>query len=154
MTAPDMRSRLKQIQARGGKVIVLDPRRTETAERADQHLFIRPGSDAVLLLAIAHEVFARGLGKLSPHVRGEAELRAASAAWTPERAATITGIAEDEIRALAVALATTPRAALYGRLGVCTQEFGGLAAWLVYAVNALTGHLDVPGGLMFTTPAL
>ena len=135
-------------------MIVLDPRRTETAERADQHLFIRPGSDAVLLLAIAHEVFARGLGKLSEHVRGEAELRRASAAWTPERAAKITGIAEDEIRSLAVALATTPRAALYGRLGVCTQEFGGLAAWLVYAVNALTGHLDVPGGLMFTTPAL
>ncbi len=157
MTAPDMRSRLKQIQARGGRVIVLDPRRTETAERADQHLFIRPGSDAALLLALVHQVFAEGpvrLGRLARHVRGEAALRTASAPWTPERAAPITGIAADEIRALARTLATTPRAALYGRVGMCTQEFGGLAAWLVYALNALTGHLDEPGGLMFTTPAL
>ncbi|MEO6776219.1 MAG: molybdopterin oxidoreductase family protein [Kofleriaceae bacterium] len=157
MTAPDMRSRLKQIQARGGKVIVLDPRRTETAERADRHLFIRPGTDAVFLLALAHELFATGaarLGRLAPHVRGEAELRRAAAAWSPERAAAITGIAAAELRELAGLLATTPRAALYGRVGLCTQEFGGLAAWLLYAVNAVTGHLDEPGGLMFTTPAL
>jgi anaerobic selenocysteine-containing dehydrogenase len=155
MTAPDMRSRLKQIQARGGKVIVLDPRRTETAERADQHLYIRPGTDAVLLLAIAHEVFATSarFGRLAPHIRGESDLRRASLAWPPERAAPITGVAVEDIRALATALATTPRASLYGRIGVCTQEFGGLAAWLINAVNALTGHLDEPGGLMFTTPA-
>ena len=157
MTAPDMRSRLKAIQARGGQVIVLDPRRTETADRADHHLFIRPGTDAVLLLAIAHELFARGevrIGRIAPHVRGEAELRRAAEAWSPARAAAITGIAATEIQRLAHLLAITPRAALYGRIGVCTQEFGGLAAWLVYAINALTGHLDEPGGLMFTTPAL
>ncbi|MEO8553694.1 MAG: molybdopterin-dependent oxidoreductase, partial [Kofleriaceae bacterium] len=130
MTAPDMRSRLKAIQARGGQVIVLDPRRTETAERADRHLFIRPGTDAVLLLAIAHELFARGevrLGRLAAHSHGEAELRRAAEAWSPARAATITGVPADEIQQLAHLLATTPRAALYGRLGVCTQEFGGLA---------------------------
>jgi len=157
MTAPDMRSRLKQIQARGGKVIVLDPRRTETAERADRHLFIRPGTDAVFLLALAHELFATGtarLGRLAPHVRGEDDVRRAAAPWSPERAAPITGIAAEDIRELARLLATTPRAALYGRIGVCTQEFGGLSAWLLYVVNALTGHLDEPGGLMFTTPAL
>jgi anaerobic selenocysteine-containing dehydrogenase len=157
MTAPDMRGRLKAIQARGGRVIVLDPRRTETADRADQHMFIRPGTDAVLLLALVHELFAAGLvrlGRLATFTTGEAELRAAAHAWPAERAAAITGIAAADIRTLAHDLATTPRAALYGRIGVCTQEFGGLAAYLCYAVNALTGHLDEPGGLMFTTPAL
>ena len=158
MTAPDMRGRLRAIQARGGKVIVLDPRRTETADRADQHLFIRPGTDAVLLLAMLHELFAANLARVMRparvNLRGVPELRAACAAWTPERAAPITGIPAAEIRALVRTFATTPRAVLYGRLGVCTQEFGGLAAWLCYALNALTGHLDEVGGLMFTTPAI
>jgi len=155
MSAPDIRGRLKAIQARGGKVIVLDPRRTETAEKADRHLFIRPGGDAALLLGIANVVFAEKrvrVGRLA--VRGLDELRAAAAAWTPERASAACGVPADEIRELARALATTERAVVYGRIGVCTQEFGGLAAWLCYAVNALTGHLDEPGGLMFSTPAL
>jgi anaerobic selenocysteine-containing dehydrogenase len=157
MTAPDMRGRLKAIQACGGRVIVIDPRRTETAERADQHLFIRPGTDAVFLLALVHELFASGLvrlGRLASSIKGEPELRAAVHGWTADRAAAITGIAADDIRALARELAETPRAVLYGRIGVCTQEFGGLAAYLVYAVNALTNHLDEVGGMMFTTPAL
>jgi anaerobic selenocysteine-containing dehydrogenase len=168
MTAPDIRGRLKAIRDRGGKVIVLDPRRTETAERADQHLFIRPGTDAVLLLAMVHELFAaemegggpaptpgKGLirlGRLAAH--GIDELRTASAPWTVERAEAITGVPAQAIRDLTRALATTERAVLYGRVGVCVQEFGGLAAWLCYAINALTGHLDEPGGLMFTTPAV
>jgi anaerobic selenocysteine-containing dehydrogenase len=155
MTAPDVRGRLKAIQGRGGRVIVLDPRRTETAERADRHLFIRPGTDAVLLLAMLHVLFAEDLatsGRLP--VTGLEILRAAARPWTPERAAAITGVAGADIADLARALAGTRRAVLYGRLGVCTQEFGGLAAWLCYAVNALTGHLDEPGGLMFTTPAV
>ena len=155
MTAPDVRGRLKAIRDRGGRVIVIDPRRTETAERADRHVFIRPGTDAVLLLAMIHALFGEGLA--SPGrvpVAGMDALRAAALPWTPERAAAITGIAAADIRELAGALATTKRAVLYGRIGVCTQEFGGLAAWLCYAVNALTGHLDEPGGLMFTTPAV
>ena len=154
MTAPDIRGRLAEIQKRGGRVIVLDPRRTETAERADRHLFLRPGTDAVLLLAMIHELLAQGLARVTRPVRGEAELRAAAEPWTAERASAITGVLAADIRELARALATTPRAVLYGRVGVCTQEFGGLAAWLVYAINALTGHLDEEGGLMFTTPAL
>lgn len=156
MTAPDVRSRLRAIGARGGQVVVIDPRRTETAARADRHLFIRPGSDAVLLLAIGHVVFAENLarlGRLAQHTAGLEELRAACAPWTPERAERATGIAAAELRGIARQLATTRRAVLYGRLGVCTQEFGGLAAWLCYAINALTGHLDEEGGLMFTTPA-
>jgi anaerobic selenocysteine-containing dehydrogenase len=158
MTAPDVRGRLAAIRRRGGRVIVLDPRRTETAERADRHVSLRPGSDAVLLLAMIDAVFADGQVRLGRLARGgttgQDELRRAAAAWPAERAAAITGVAAGEIRALARALATTPRAVLYGRIGVCAQEFGGLAAWLCYALNALTGHLDEPGGLMFTTPAL
>lgn len=153
MTAPDVKSRLKAIRARGGKIIVIDPRRTETADKADQHLFVRPGTDAVMLLAIIHEVFARG-HKLRVPATGLDALRAAASAWTAERAAAITGVSADDVRALARALLDTPRAVVYGRLGVCTQEFGGLAAWLCYALNAITGHLDEPGGLMFTSPAL
>ncbi|HEY5949301.1 MAG TPA: molybdopterin oxidoreductase family protein [Kofleriaceae bacterium] len=155
MTAPDIKGRLKAVRDRGGRVIVLDPRRTETADKADRHLFIRPGTDAVLLLAMIHELFAQQLirlGRLA--INGVDELRTASSAWTPERAAAITGISADDIRELTRTFATTERAVLYGRVGVCVQEFGGLAAWLCYAINALTGHLDEPGGLMFTTPAV
>ncbi len=155
MTAPDVRGRLKAIRDRGGRVIVLDPRRTETAERADRHLFIRPGTDAVLLLAMIRTLFDEGLaspGRIP--VAGLDALQGAARPWTADRAAAITGVPADEIRGLARALAGTRRAVLYGRIGVCTQEFGGLAAWLCYAVNALTGHLDEPGGLMFTTPAI
>jgi anaerobic selenocysteine-containing dehydrogenase len=155
MTAPDMRGRLKAIRDRGGKVIVLDPRRTETADKADRYLALRPGTDAVLLLAMIHTVFDDNKVNLAHlSATGLDTLRATSAAWTPERAAPITGVAAADIRELARALATTKRAVLYGRIGICTQQFGGLAAWLVYALNAITGHLDTPGGLMFTTPAI
>jgi anaerobic selenocysteine-containing dehydrogenase len=155
MAAPDIKGRLRAIQQRGGRVIVLDPRRTETADKADRHLFIRPGGDAALLLGMIHVLFTERLanpGRLP--VRGLDELRAATAAWTPERAEAACGVPALEIVTLARSLATTPRAVVYGRIGVCTQEFGGLAAWLCYAVNALTAHLDEPGGLMFSTPAL
>ncbi|HEY5936844.1 MAG TPA: molybdopterin-dependent oxidoreductase, partial [Kofleriaceae bacterium] len=155
MSAPDVKSRLKAIRDRGGRVIVLDPRRTETADKADQHLFVRPGTDAVLLLAMIGVIFdakLERLGRLA--ATGVDELRAAASKWSPERAEGVTGVPAAEIRELARALATTKRAVLYGRLGVCTQEFGGLAAWLCYTINALTGHLDEPGGLMFTTPAI
>ena len=155
MSAPDVKSRLKAIRDRGGRVIVLDPRRTETADKADQHLFVRPGTDAVLLLSMIGVIFdakLERLGRLT--ATGVDELRAAAAKWSPERAEGVTGVPAAEIRELARALATTKRAVLYGRLGVCTQEFGGLAAWLCYTINALTGHLDEPGGLMFTTPAI
>jgi anaerobic selenocysteine-containing dehydrogenase len=155
MTAPDVKSRLKAIRDRGGKVVVLDPRRSETADKADQHLFIRPGTDAVLLLAMIHTLFEESLVNLGRQsATGLDTLRSVASTWTPERAAPITGIAAVEIRGLAKALATTKRAVLYGRIGVCTQEFGGLAAWLCYTLNALTGHLDEIGGLMFTTPAI
>jgi anaerobic selenocysteine-containing dehydrogenase len=155
MTAPDVKSRLKAIRDRGGKVVVLDPRRTETADKADRHLFIRPGTDAVLLLAMIDVVFSENLTKLGRvGATGLDTLRAAASKWSADRAAPITGIAAADIRELARSLANTKHAVLYGRIGVCTQQFGGLAAWLCYTLNALTGHLDEVGGLMFTTPAI
>ncbi len=157
MTAPDMKARLAAIRARGGQVVVVDPRRTETAEVADRHVFIRPGTDALFLLSIVHTLFAEHLadaGRLAPYLDGVEALRAASAAYAPAVTAAATGVAADEVVRIARELAGTPRAVAYGRMGICVQEFGGLAAWLVYVVNALTGHLDEVGGMMLTTPAI
>ena len=156
MTAPDVATRLRAIQQRGGKVIVIDPRRTETAHRADQHLFIRPGTDAFLLLAMTQVLFAENLvniGRLADVTDGVEILAEAVAPFTPERVADATGIAADTIRQLTRDFATTKRAALYGRVGVSTQQFGGLCLWLINALNLLTGHLDEIGGMMFTSPA-
>jgi anaerobic selenocysteine-containing dehydrogenase len=157
MTAPDVGKRLAAIRARGGKVVVVDPRRTETAEIADQHVFIRPGGDAALLLAMVHVIFAEKLdrpARLAGFVDGFDELRAAVLPFTPERVAGPTGIDAVTIRELARAFAKSDRAACYGRVGVCTQEFGGVAAWLCYALDIVTGNLDREGGAMFTTPAV
>lgn len=157
MTAPDVKGRLKALRARGGTVTVIDPRRTETAAVADRHLFIRPGTDAAFLLSLLHVLFAEGLvrpGRLASFTDGLDELAAIVAAYPPERTAPATAITPDDVRALARAFAAAPRAACYGRLGMCTQELGGLSAWLCYAVNVVTGRLDAPGGIMFTTPAV
>ena len=157
MTAPDVRGRLKAILANGGQVIVIDPRRTETAQLASRHLFIRPGGDAALLLSLLHVLFAEGLarpGRLAGFTDGLDPLGAIAAAYPPARTAALTGVAADDVAALARTLAGAARPVVYGRLGVCTQAFGGLAAWLCYAVNVVLGALDTPGGLMFTTPAI
>ncbi|QKG57945.1 molybdopterin-dependent oxidoreductase [Hymenobacter sp. BRD128] len=158
MTAPDVASRLRAIQARGGRVVVIDPCRTETAARADEHHFIRPGTDVFLLLAMVHTLFAENLvrpGRLADCLDGLAELAAAAVAdFAPEQVASRTGMAADTTRRLARELAAAGRGVCYGRVGVSVQEFGGLCLWLVSVLNALTGHLDEPGGAMFATPAL
>lgn len=154
MTAPDMRGRLAELRRRAGKLVVIDPRRTETAAKADQHLFIRPGTDALLLASMVRVLFAERLVRASRPLAEVDLLRAAVHEFTPERTAAATGIEPETVRALARALATTERAVMYGRIGVCTQEFGGLCAWLINAINALTGHLDEPGGAMFAQPAI
>lgn len=157
MTAPGMRRRLREIRQRGGKVIVIDPRRTETAEHADEHHFVRPASDPFLLLAMLHETFAQGLadvGRLAPNCDGFAELEALAKPFTAERAARHTGIAAATIKRLAREFAMTERAAMYGRVGACTQVFGGLNAWLINVLNLVTGHFDRPGGVMFPNPAV
>ena len=157
MTAPDVGKRLASIRARGGKVIVVDPRRTETAEIADRHVFIRPGGDAAFLLAMLNVIFAEKLEKpdrLAGFTDGFDDLRAAVQPFTPERVSGPTGIAEATIRELARDFAGAKRAVCYGRVGICTQEFGGVAAWLCYALDVVTGNLDRDGGAMFTTPAV
>ncbi len=155
-TVPDVRGKAKALKARGGRIVVIDPRRTETAAIADEHVFIRPGGDAFLLLGIVHTLFADGLvrlGRLAPHVHGLEALERAARDFAPEQVAPRCGVDASVIRELARALATTERAAVYGRIGTCTQEYGTLASWLVDAINILTGHLDEPGGAMFPKAA-
>jgi len=157
MTAPGIRHRIRALQARGGRFVIVDPRRTETAAIADEHFFIRPGTDAWLLLALVQVIFEERLaapGRTSAFLDGLDELAGHVEGFTPARAADITGIPAEDIRRLARDLADAPRAIAYGRVGLCTQEFGGLAAWLVYLVNVVTGNLDREGGLMFSTPAV
>jgi len=155
-TVPDFRGRAKALQARGGKIIVIDPRRTETAAIADQHVFIRPGADVFLLLGIVHALFADKLvrlGRLDAQVDGVADVERVVADFAPELVAARCGIDAATIRELAHTIATTERAAVYGRIGTCTQEYGTLASWLVDVINTLTGHLDAPGGAMFAKAA-
>ena len=157
MSAPDAAGRIKAIRKRGGTVVVVDPRRTETAALADRHHFIRPGTDALLLLALLHVVFVDGLakpGRLADAIDGLDEVRALVSEFPPERAEGATGIAAKDIRALAHAFASAPTAACYGRCGVSTQAFGGLAQWLVNLLNLATGNLDRAGGAMFARPAV
>lgn len=156
MSAPDYSARLKKIIKRGGEVILLDPRKTETAKTSTEHLFIKPGTDAFLILGIINTLFNENLietGRLSSHLEGIAEIQLISSDFNPEHVSSITGVAAEDIRTLARKLATTPRACLFGRMGTSTQEFGGLATWLVYVVNILTNHMDERGGLMFSKPA-
>jgi anaerobic selenocysteine-containing dehydrogenase len=156
MTAPDMRGRLRGIRERGGRVVVVDPRRSRTAEHADEHHFIRPGTDAMLLAAIARTLFEEGLvapGRLAEHVDGIEEVGRLVEPFTPEAVADACGIASGEIRRMARELAAAPRAAVYGRIGTSTVEFGTLASWLVDVLNVLTGNLDRPGGAMFPKAA-
>jgi anaerobic selenocysteine-containing dehydrogenase len=156
MTAPDFPGRLRRLRERGGRLVVLDPRRSETAAVADEHVFVRPGSDAFLLFAMVHVLFAEGLarpGRLSGFTRGIDEVEALARDFAPERVARSTGVPAETLRRLTRELAAAPRAAVYGRMGTCTQAFGTLASWLVDVLNVLTGNLDRPGGALFPRPA-
>ena len=156
MTAPGMPRRLQEIRERGGKVILIDPRYNETARLADRHLFIRPGTDVLLLLALLHVVFQEKLTRLdhlasfTKSVKTVADL---VIQFSPERVAATTGIHANEIRNLAREFASAESAVCYGRIGVSTQEFGGVCQWLINVLNIVTGNLDRPGGAMFTLPA-
>ncbi|MBC7995071.1 MAG: molybdopterin-dependent oxidoreductase [Rhizobacter sp.] len=155
-TVPDFRGKAKAMHARGGKLVVIDPRRTETAEIADRHLPIRPGGDAHFLLGMLHTLFAENLvrlGRLVEHVAGLEELRAAVQPFSADAVAARCGMPAETIRELTRALAKAERAAVYGRMGTSTQTFGTLASWLIDVLNALTGHLDEPGGAMFPKAA-
>ncbi len=156
-TVPDIRKRIKQLKKRGGKLVVIDPRRTETAELASEHHFITPGTDALLLAAILHTIFDENLadpGKLAGFVTGLEEVAGALAAFTADMAAPHTGIAADEIRQIARDMAGAESAICYGRMGVSTQAYGALNQWLIQVINIASGNLDKEGGSLFTLPAV
>jgi len=157
MTAPGMRDRLRAIRERGGKVVVIDPRRTETAAAASEHHFVRPGSDAALLLALIATIFENGdakLGRLAEFSDGFETIGRLVRDFTPERVASFVGIDAAVIRRLAAEFAAAPRAVAYGRVGLSMQSFGSICQWLVNVLNAISGNLDEPGGAMWTLPAL
>lgn len=154
MTAPDTKRRITRIRERGGRVVVVDPRRTETARLADEHVFLRPGTDALLLFSLLHVVFEEGLAKPIAHAVGVERLEQLARAFHPERVARATGVTAPRIRELARAFAQAESAACYVRVGTCHQEHATLASWLAYALGAVTGNLDRPGGMMWTRPAV
>ncbi|BFM09921.1 molybdopterin oxidoreductase family protein [Simiduia litorea] len=157
MTAPDMPNRLKRLKARQGKLLVVDPRRTETAKVADLHLAMPPGKDVYLLLAMLQHLFAQNwqkLGRFEGLVDGMAQVVEAVAPFTPEVAEQHTGISAETIRQITAELVAEPKAAVYGRMGVSTQEHGTLCQWAIQLLNLLTGHMDEVGGLMLSNPAI
>ena len=156
-TAPDFPGRLEALRARGGRLVVVDPRRSRTARAADEWVAIRPGTDAHLLMGLLHVLFADGLVDVGDHVSpwldGLDRLAALARPFAPEAVAPVCGIEPGTIRRLAHELAESPTAAVYGRIGTCTQAYGTTASWLVDAVNIVTGNLDRRGGVMFALPA-
>ena len=156
-TVPDVRRRLKALTARGGKLVVIDPRRTETAELASEHLFIRPGSDAAFLLAVLHVLFRDDRvapGPLSDFTDGLEAVGEAVKHLTPAWAAEKTGISAPDIERIAHEFSRAESAICYGRMGVSTQAFGALCQWAIQVINIVTGNLDKPGGSLFTLPAM
>jgi anaerobic selenocysteine-containing dehydrogenase len=151
-TAADFGGKLKALRRRGGRLVVIDPARTRTAALADRHIAPRPGTDAALLFAVVHALFDEDLvtlGDLADHVIGVDEIRTLAADFAPEVVADHCGVAAEDIRTIAREIAAAPSAAVYGRIGTSTVEFGTLGSWLVDVINVLTGNLDRPGGAMF-----
>jgi anaerobic selenocysteine-containing dehydrogenase len=157
MTLGDVRGRMKGIKERGGKWVLIDPRRTESAEWASEHHFIRPGGDAAFLLALIHVLFAEDLVRrtaLRETERGVDELEAIARRFTPERVEKAIGIGAETIRRIARELAAAESAVVYGRIGTCQNEFAVTASWLIDAINVITHNFDRPGGAMFSSPAV
>jgi anaerobic selenocysteine-containing dehydrogenase len=156
-TVPDVRKRIKDLTARGGKLVVVDPRRTETAELASEHHFVKPGTDAALLLALIHVIFRDdlvSLGALADFTDGLDDVRNAVLPLSPEWASDITGIPAANIERIATDMATAKAGICYGRMGVSTQAYGTLCQWAIQVINVITGNLDKPGGSLFTKPAM
>ncbi|MFG1645295.1 molybdopterin oxidoreductase family protein [Amycolatopsis sp. NPDC049252] len=151
--APDMPARLRALRARGGKLVVVDPRRTRTAKACDEHFFVRPGTDSVLLLGIVHTLLQENLATITHDVAGIDELKALTEEFSPAVAELVCGVPAEDIARLARELAAAPTAAVYSRMGGSTVEFGTITQWLVDVINILTGNLDNPGGTMFTRTA-
>jgi anaerobic selenocysteine-containing dehydrogenase len=160
MTAANMRQKLKDIKARDGKIVVIDPRRTETADAASEHHFIRPATDVFLLLAMLNEIHQQGYvkkdasNKVAELVDDIDQLADFAKGYSAESVADITGISALEIKRLVKEFCEAPSAVCYGRMGVSVQEFGLLSQYLIMVINIITGRLDVEGGLMFPKPAV
>ena len=155
-TAPDWPGRLAAISERGGKVVVVDPRATKTAKMSDEHIPIRPGTDALFLFALAQVIFEEDLvdlGHLTDVVNGVDELALAVVPFDPESVEVATGVPATTTRRIARELAAAGSAAVYGRIGTHTAEFGTMASWMVDVLNTITGNLDARGGAMFSRPA-
>lgn len=156
-TVPDVRQRLTDLKARGGRLVVVDPRRTETAKIASEHLFIRPGQDAAFLAGLLLALDDQGLAapdRLAPMLEGWEAVWSALRQTSLATMANVCGIGVDDIRRLARDFAAAPSAVCYGRMGVSVQQHGTLCQWLIHLVNIATGNLDRPGGVMFATPAV
>ncbi len=161
MTAPNMRQKLKDIKARDGKVVVIDPRRTETADIASEHHFIRPATDVLLMLAMLNEIYLQGYAQkarannraadLAPEIERIAEF---AQGYSAESVAAITGIPALEIKRLVKEFCEAESSVCYSRMGVSVQEFGLLSQYLVMIINIVAGRLDEVGGLMFPNPAV
>lgn len=157
MTGGDIMGRIKKIQARGGRVVILDPRRTETAQQVGEHHFIKPASDVYFLAALLNVMFSENLVNeqtINQQALGLELLKLAIEPFTPQAAASLTGIAADTIIGLARDFAKANKAVCYGRMGICTQEYGGASAWLINVINVVTGNLDKVGGALFNHPAV
>lgn len=151
MTAPDIRGRLDELKKRGGKLVVVDPRRTETAERASEHVFIRPGTDALFLLALLHEVM-KSPARAPAYVDGVEAIAALVKQYPPERVSEATGVPADTIRRIAQEFSSSSAAVAYGRMGTSVQAHGAVCTWLIHVLNIVTGNFDRAGGFMFPSP--
>jgi anaerobic selenocysteine-containing dehydrogenase len=154
MTVPDFPGRLRELKARGGRMVVFDPRRTETAKVASEHVFVRPGTDAWVLLAMLNVLFEEGLTTPPSYLDGVDEVARVVGQYTPERAESASGVPAGDIRRIAREFAAADGAAAYGRIGVSTAEFGTICHWAIQMLNLVTGNLDRIGGAMLTSPAI
>jgi anaerobic selenocysteine-containing dehydrogenase len=156
-TGANTYKKLDEIRARGGKTVLIDPRRTESTPYMDEHHFIRPNTDALFLLGVIQTIFARGLatpGRLGDHIDGWDEIEPMAAQFDMDRISEVTGIARADIERIAVEFASAESAVCYGRTGVSMVEFGGLCQWLMQVVNIITGNMDEEGGMMFPLTAI
>lgn len=156
-TGANPHKKFKGIQERGGKVILIDPRRTESAEYCDEHHFIKPATDALFLIGLIKTIFSKGLadkGRLGPHIKNWEKIEPAFDGFNLAEIAEITGISEADIDRIATEFATAPTAVCYGRTGLSMQTFGGLCNWLMMVMNLITANFDEPGGMMFPTTAV
>lgn len=156
MTVPHIKRRLKAIQSKGGKVVVIDPKKSETADMSTEHYFIKPGTDALLMLAMINKLFSSGKakpGKLIDFAPTLPDIEQYVAEYTPTKVASLIGMSTEQIEGLVDDFCAAEKAVCYGRMGASVQAFGTLTQYLIMLFNMLTGNLDETGGMMFTQPA-